>query len=194
LSSTQPAEPVRVEPATAERWPDVVTVMGTRGDPSWCWCQFYRLRGQAWRSSTAQSNKAALCDLVVSSPVPPGVVAYRGDLPVGWCAISPKRDYARLVASRTSGGEVDGVWSVTCFVVRVGHRRQGVARALLAGAIELARAHSAAAIEAYPVDTSKRRSVSTSELFHGSLSLFVSAGFDEISRPSPARALVRLAL
>jgi hypothetical protein len=29
--------------ATAERWDDVVAVMGTCGDPSRCWCQWFRL-------------------------------------------------------------------------------------------------------------------------------------------------------
>jgi hypothetical protein len=48
-----------IRDAPPDRWPELEALMGERGDPSRCWCQFYRL------------------------------------------------------------------WSVTCFVVRVGHRRQG---------------------------------------------------------------------
>lgn len=194
MSQPEAERPVRVRPATAECWPDLATVMGTRGDPSWCWCQFFRLRGQAWRDSSKAANKAALFEQVVCSDVPPGVIAYRGDEPVGWCATGPKLGYPRLLASRTSGDATSGVWSVTCFVVRAGHRRQGVAGALLRGAVELARAHKAAVVEAYPIDASKRRSVSAAELFRGPLSLFLEAGFTEVGRPSPARAVVQLDL
>jgi GNAT superfamily N-acetyltransferase len=101
---------------------------------------------------------------VISSSVPPGVIAYRGDDPVGWCAIGPKQDYARLVAAGTGDPASAGVWSLTCFLVRVGYRRQGIGRQLLADAIELAGSHGARAVEAYPVDISKRRSVSSAEM------------------------------
>lgn len=194
MSGASSEHSVRVEPAVADRWPDLVTVMGTRGDPSWCWCQFFRLRGKAWRESSTEANKTALCEQVESSRVPPGVIAYRDDEPVGWCAVGPKSDYPRLLASRTSGDDVAGIWSVTCFVVRVGHRRRGVAASLLASAVELARDQKAIAVEGYPVDTAERASVSSSELYHGPLSLFADAGFTEIARPSPARAIVRLDL
>jgi GNAT superfamily N-acetyltransferase len=82
------------------------------------------------------------------------------------------------------------VWAVTCFVVRVGHRRRGVASALLDGAVDLARRHGAAVVEGYPVDTSARKA-SSAELYHGPLSVFGAAGFTEVARPSPARAVVR---
>ena len=194
MSGAATEHTIRVEPAVPGLWPDLVTVMGTRGDPSWCWCQFFKLRGKAWREASKQENKAALCSQVESSSVPPGVIAYRDDEPVGWCAVGPKSDYPRLLASRTSGDAVAGIWSVTCFVVRVGHRRQGVATALLEGAVALARGRNAAAVEGYAVDASKRESVSAAELYHGPLSLFADAGFTEVSRPSPARAVVRLGL
>lgn len=194
MSGASKEHAIRVEPAVAKLWPDLVTVMGTRGDPSWCWCQYFRLRGKAWERATKAENKTALCEQVESSPVPPGVIAYRKDEPVGWCAVGPKDYYPRLLASRTSGDDVDGIWSVTCFVVPVGHRRTGVARSLLEGAVALARAQGAAAVEGYAVDPAQRKSVSAAELFHGPLSLFTDAGFREIGRPSPARAIVRLDL
>jgi GNAT superfamily N-acetyltransferase len=194
MNPTVVPDPIDVRPAIADRWPDVVTVMGTRGDPSWCWCQWFRLDTEARRSASPADNRAALRGQVISSSVPPGVIAYRGDDPVGWCAIGPKQDYARLAASPTGDPASAGVWSLTCFVVRVGHRRQGISRQLLAGAIELAGSHGARAVEAYPVNIAKRRSVSSAELFRGPLSLFISAGFAEIGRSSPARAIVRLDL
>jgi len=142
-----------------------------------------------WR----EDNKAALRDQVQDSEPPPGVLAYLDDEPVGWCAVAPKIDYPRVVASPVTGNATDGIWSITCFVVRVG-RRRGVATALLPAAVDLARSHGAATVEAYPVDASARKSISAAELYHGPLALFRDAGFTEVGRPSSARTVVQLGL
>jgi len=64
-------------------------------------------------------------------------------------------------------------------VVRPGHRRKGVARALLAGATEYARSMGAPAVEAYPIDAEGAR-VSTTQGFVGFTSMFDSAGFRRV--------------
>ena len=185
---------VSVLDATPDRWPDVVTVMGTRGDPSRCWCQFFRIAGAGWDRATAPAMREALHEQV-RGDVPPGVLAFRDDEPVGWCAVAPRGSYPRLgrstVAQATDDGP--GVWAVTCFVVRVGHRRQGVASALLDGAVDLARRHGASVVEGYPVDADARKT-SSAGLYHGPLSVFLDAGFTEVARPSDARAVVRRVL
>ena len=187
-------------PATAGRWADVETVMGVRGEPSRCWCQFFRQRGSQLREATTATNRAALRVQVCDDPLPPGVIAYDGDEPVGWCAAAPFGSYPRLVHSPVAATADDRdkgrerVWAVTCFVVRVGHRRKGMAAALLGGAVELGRSHGADVVEGYPVDPSARSSVSSSELYHGTVSLFLANGFTEVARPSPGRAVVRRTL
>ncbi len=97
-----------------------------------------------------------------------------------------------MQAARGTHGE-DGLWSVTCFVVRVGHRRKGVAAQLLRAAVDFARRHGARIVEAYPVDASVRPTGS-SGLFQGPLSMYLHAGFIEVARPSASRSVVRLAL
>ena len=190
---------ITAAPATPDRWADVVSVMGLRGDPSWCWCQYFRFRGKEWADTTTAGNREHLRGQVESGPPAPGVVAYRDGQPVGWCAVGPKARYPRLMASRISSPtnlsteptDVDATWAVSCFVVRSGHRRSGVSAALLDAAVEYATASGANTLEGYPVDPSAKKSVSGAELFHGALSVFLAAGFTEEHRPSPARALVR---
>lgn len=185
---------IHSEPATAERWDDVVAVMGTRGDPARCWCQFFRFHGRSWRDLTPTDARELLQQQVLSSAPPPGVLAYADQEPVGWCAVAPKDSYPRLLRSRDTEVDNEGVWSVTCFVVKVGWRRRGVAAKLLDGAVDLARSAGASTVEAYPVDPSARRSVSAAELYHGTLSTFGEAGFEEVRRSAAARPLVQLAL
>jgi GNAT superfamily N-acetyltransferase len=177
-----------VLPATPERWDDVADVMGKRGDPADCWCQFFMLRQKDWGGTTRTSRRDALEKQVHHQDVPPGILAYVDDVPVGWCAVAPKSTYPRLLRSPYAGPDVDGVWSVTCFVVKVGHRRNGVGSALLTGAVDFAREHGARVIEGYAVDPSARGSVSAADLYRGTVSMFASAGFDEVDRSSPARA------
>jgi GNAT superfamily N-acetyltransferase len=130
---------------------------------------------------------------VADSTLPHGVICYEQDRPVGWCAIAPRANYPRLLSMRAAAAtqDEDGLWSVTCFVVRVGHRRQGLAAELLAGAVDLARRQGARTIEAYPVDPSVRPSGSAG-LYPGPLSVYLAAGFTEVARTSPSRSIVRL--
>jgi GNAT superfamily N-acetyltransferase len=187
---------VTVADATAERWDDVAAVMGTRGDPSRCWCQRFRGHRADFHAASVGQRRAALAGQVAGD-VPPGVLAYGdGGAPSGWCAVAPRADYPRLTTYRVAGttSDEDGLWAVTCFVVRVGARRQGLAGVLLDGALDLARRHGARVVEGYPLDTTVR-AASSAELFHGPLSVFLRAGFREVGvRTTPARPLVRLLL
>ena len=35
---------LEVHPLTADRWDDLVTLFDRPGDPTGCWCMFYRVR------------------------------------------------------------------------------------------------------------------------------------------------------
>jgi ribosomal protein S18 acetylase RimI-like enzyme len=188
----------RIEPATAERWDDVVRVMGTRGDPARCWCQYFHLRNAGWRATGAAERRSSLSEQVCGGGRPPGVLAYAGDEVAGWCQVGPKDSYARLATAQVArppqgGQDPDGLWSITCFVVPVGHRGRGAASALLTGAVEHARSAGAVAAEGYPVDTEGERR-SSSSLYHGTVTMFAAAGFELVRRPSAARAVMRLSL
>ncbi|MDF2092911.1 GNAT family N-acetyltransferase [Knoellia sp. 3-2P3] len=193
---------VRVEPLTPARWDDAVAVFGTRGDPASCWCQFFRLAGQHWRESTRASNRDALqAQVLDAGAAAPGLLAYSGGEPAGWVAVAPRAGYSRLGRHRALATVVGAdtltdpsVWSVTCFVVRVGFRRRGVATALLEAAVEFAAAQGASAVEGYPVAVAPGERRASSELYHGTRSTFVAAGFEEVGRTSPARPVMRRVL
>ena len=71
------------------------------------------------------------------------------------------------------------MWSIGCFRIRVGYRRKGVARALLAHVVEAAREAGAPGVEAYPIDPGGRR-VDTGFAFVGIASMFDAAGFRRV--------------
>jgi GNAT superfamily N-acetyltransferase len=74
----------------------------------------------------------------------------------------------------------------------VGYRRQGVSRALASAAVEHARQGGARAVEGYPIVVREGREFAWGELYVGVHSVFAEAGFREVSRPSPYRAVMRV--
>ena len=187
-------------PLAEQDWDDLVALFGTRGDPSWCWCQFFLTTGKDYTRSSSE-NKAALHAQVRNGARPQGVIARLGDEAVGWVQLGPRTAYPRLCESRAlravTGDDLDdpSVWAVTCFVVKVGRRRKGVATALLEAAVELARAQGARTLEGHPVDVAARSGkVGGAELYHGVASTFERAGFTEVGRTGATRPVMRIAL
>ena len=172
---------VIVRPATIERFGDIEPVINRA-----CWCQYWRQTAAEYGPSTYSidhSNwdrrREALRAQCAVEPVP-GVIAYLGDLPVGWCGFGLRSSMKRLEGSRTIPKIDDvAVWSIVCFDVRRGYKRRGVATALLAGAIEYARSHGACGLEAYATDPAgSRRGTGTS--YMGFTGMFEKAGFRRV--------------
>ncbi|MEU4608186.1 GNAT family N-acetyltransferase [Kribbella sp. NPDC023972] len=182
---------VDVRAAGPDSWADVAAVMGKRGDPARCFCQYFRRRGKEWDTATRESNRRALRNQVCHGDIPPGVLAHDDGAPVGWCAVSPRTSYPRVVASPNWRTDQPDAWVITCFVVPVGHRRQGLAGELALGAVDLAQSYGAQTVEGCAVDTSIADRMSSADLYRGPLSVFLSAGFTEVSRTNPRWVLVR---
>jgi GNAT superfamily N-acetyltransferase len=188
---------VAVRSAADVPWDEIVAVFGERGDPSRCWCQFFRLANAEFEASTVDERRELLRREVTDDGTTPGLVAFIDDSPAGWVAVRPRRDYARLLrspivtTSTVDPIDDDSVWSVSCFVVRPEFRRRGASSALLDAAVETARANGARVVEAYPTDLTGRPRMSASDLYRGTLGVFERAGFTRIDAGG-TRAVVRL--
>jgi GNAT superfamily N-acetyltransferase len=192
--------PVQVRPATADRWSDLVRLFGRRGeDPSWYWCRLFL--GSATSESAASGpgpdNRGALRQEITHAAVPPGLLAYVENQPVGWTRIGPRSDFPRVSGNRALAKvltEDPGIWWVTCFAVDSRHRRSGVGSALLNAAVEFAREHGATAVEGHPVDVAALSAarVGGSAVFTGTMAMFCAAGFTEVARTCPSRPVMRL--
>lgn len=177
---------MEIHPATAARWDDLRTVLNPRGHPNACWCLSWRLPSGEF-GSRHEPREPKMRALVEGDPAP-GLLAYLDGEVVGWCHVGPRSAMQRLVRSRTipAVDEVP-VWAVVCFVVRAGHRRQGVAEELLHGAVDYAVGRGAPAVEGYPVDPSGNR-INTSEAYVGTTGMFERAGFRRITRTDATSA------
>jgi GNAT superfamily N-acetyltransferase len=179
---------IEVVAVGAGRWADVEALFGTGGNPSGCWCMWWRLPGGEFRQNKSAGNKAAF-ETVVKAGGTVGLLAYVDGQPAGWMAIAPREVFTRLLRSPLLKGEdaaEPGVWAINCFFIHKDFRGSGVAKALLKAAPAFAKKHGAKVLEAYPVDTRERKEVSAADAFTGTQKMFV--GFKK--RSAKGRRLV----
>ncbi len=138
MTACRPAE-LRVVPVTDAPWDDVRTVFGTRGDPARCWCQYFKVDAATWKAQDVAAFERALCDQTeqarASHGAGPGVLAYDGDEPVGWCAVEQRTAYRRILNSQagrprvrtistpTTSGSCRASWCGSGTAARVSRRR-----------------------------------------------------------------------
>src|SRR5690606_23506599 len=142
---------IEIRPAT-HHFEDFAAVVGPKTSINGCWCMAYRHSGLA-----AEDRIEYMRNECAAAPGP-GVLAYVEDEPAGWCSVAPRSTYRRLTNSRTIPFVDDrDPWSVVCFVVRAGFRRQGLMHHLLEGAVRHARDNGAEVVEGYPADAGSDR-------------------------------------
>lgn len=186
-----------IAPATADRFDDAEHALSGGGDGHSCQCQWWTItNAQFQRASQAEKTELLREELKSEAP-PPALIAYVDGEAAGWVRVGPRRTQIRLARTREIAANTPtplddpDVWAVTCFVVRREHRGTGLNARLLAAAVHFAREHGARVIEGYPYDTSAAKK-STNQLFRGVLSIFEAAGFREVARPKPDRAVAAL--
>lgn len=146
---------------TPDLWPDLEDLFGKKGACNGCWCMY----GPS-----------------------PGLLAFHGDLAVGWCQLTPRDAVPALDRSwRLKRVDDLPVWALSCFYVRIGYRRKGVTQALLAESLKVAKRMKAPAVEAYPFDAALSPSASST----GYVSTFARAGFKVVARRDPPRPIMR---
>jgi GNAT superfamily N-acetyltransferase len=190
---SEPVGELTFAPLTAETWVDFERLFGAAGACGGCRCILFRLSHQEFEQRKGEDNRLAMRALA-ESPHPPGVLAYAGGVPIGWCAVAPREAYPRLGRSRIlKPVDAQPVWSIVCFFVARGWRGKGVSVQLIRAAVRHAAAAGATAVEGYPIEPRKDR---TPDVFAhtGLASAFRAAGFTEVARRSETRPVMRLQL
>ena len=77
-----------IRPATAEVWSALEDLFETSGPSRRCWCMYWRI-GAEYRRRSAEENREALRELIEAGP-PPGLLAFYGDVVVGWAQLTPR--------------------------------------------------------------------------------------------------------
>ncbi|CAN7591104.1 GNAT family N-acetyltransferase [Bosea sp. LjRoot9] len=188
----------KVVPLTPERWPDLEDLFGPKGPCYGCWCNHFRMP-QKQRMPLLGEGARLLFEERVRKGPPPGVLAFEGDMAVGWLQVGPRAHIPEWNNPRRAStpladapAEDERNWAASCFFVRKGFRGKGVTADLLDGAISFARDSGARLLEAAPMDHEFKRS--SEGLYVGAERVFLRAGFSEVARQKEGRPLMRLVL
>jgi GNAT superfamily N-acetyltransferase len=160
-------------------------------NPKWgfCFCQFLYVDHAKvnWAARTVQENRAAACDRIRSRRME-GYIAYRAEVPIGWCNAAPRT----MMDSFADEPDPDAsrIGQITCFVVAKSHRRSGVATALLHAACAGLRTQGLEIAEALPMSGA----LSDAQNHFGPLSMYLAAGFQVHRADAEGRVYVRRSL
>ena len=139
-----------------------------------CWCMGFHPEGVG-KHTTPALNRERKLERVRAGTTHAALV-FDGEECVGWCQFGPPDELPRIKSraayekGRSSGPD----WRIACNFVGKGHRRQGVATAALAGALDLIAELGGGTVEGYPEGAEE---VPAGFLFNGALSTYERLGF-----------------
>lgn len=167
-----------IKPLEAETW-DAFVDLAEKHNGVWngCWCTWFH-PACAEKGGSAEGNRAYKERLVREGKAHAALVM-DGDVALAWCQYGPPDEVPSIYHLREyNAGLVKAPdYRPTCFFVDRDYRRTGVAAVALQGALDLIAKAGGGVVEAYPQDTSGKRT-SGSFLYNGTRSLFEKAGFD----------------
>ncbi len=147
-----------------------------QADQGFCFCRFWFFEGttEAWLGCDPSRNRDVLTAALAAGEVW-GIVALEDERVIGWSRLARTIDVTKL-GDLEPRPPVDAA-SLLCVSVSDDHRGRGVARALLAAAIEAARAEGFAELRAYP---RPEGGLDAGAVWTGPRRLFEAHGFDKV--------------
>lgn len=161
---------VTVRPVLSDDWPLLEQLFLLSSVTKGCWCMWPRTVRGEYRHGNPE-NKCRLKNLVRSN-TSPGLIALRESEPVGWSAFGLISDFPQY-------GDIENnsdIWAIACLFVSAAGRGQGIARALVSTALEMARDGGATTVYGPPQWWSPELSQQTSHIAR----LLVQHGFKTI--------------
>ena len=190
VDSARNKSSIDFKPLTPKRWNDFEILFGERGACGGCWCMLWRLSRKNFEQQKGEGNRLAMQAIVRSGEIP-GILAYESGQPVGWCALAPRERYPALGRSRILK-KVDEtpVWSISCFFIHKGYRRQGLSVELISAAVNHIAEQGGKVVEAYPY-VPKKDHAPPVFIWTGVASAFEKSNFVECARRSEHRPIMR---
>ena len=152
-----------------------------------CWCIGFHTRAFAG----PEANKALKRQMVEAGTTHAALVLDGGAC-LGWAQYGPPAELPQIKNRKAyeAGGPQPADWRITCLFVGKGHRRAGVARRGVEGALDLIARDGGGMVEAFPEETDGRK-VSGSLLWNGTLPLFERLGFERDRKIGKHKWVVR---
>jgi len=156
-----------------------------------CWCMGFHPEGLG-KETTAADNRLAKQRHVRNGTVHQ-ILVYDGDQCVGWCQYGSPAELPNIKNVKTYQKELTELpdWRIGCIFTGKDSRREGVARAALAGALEAIEQAGGGIVEAYPEQVEGRPPQRGAYLHTGPEDLFTDFGFERHRKIAKWRWVMR---
>ena len=147
-------------------------------NPDWspCYCRSYLIADpEQWDTACDRGlNRDSMCAAIRNGEVDGMLARLDGDV-VGWIHMGPATRFNHAARFHDRADDAPDVAGIVCLLVAARMRRQGVATALLRGAIETLRERGFRRVRAWPLTEEEEDTAAS--LFHGPRALYLSEGF-----------------
>src|SRR5437660_356530 len=185
----QPKTRFRIKELRRETWPDFERVV-EKHNGVWggCWCVAFHIKRSEEKQWTGKHR--ALKEKLVRANQSHATLVYNGADVVAWCQFGPP---VELQGGMSGYGKLDEAppdWRITCFFVDRDHRREGVAKAALEGALRIIATKGGGTVDGYPIDT-RGKPYSSSFLWGGTEAMFAKLGFRRLGALGTSKWMMR---
>lgn len=180
-------------PLTPDSWDDFARLVeASNGVWGGCWCIGFHPDGFG---ASVAANRAAKQAHVRAGTVHQ-ILVYSGQDCLGWCQYGSPVELPNIKNPGAYAKDLVDLpdWRIGCIFTGSRHRREGVARAAVAGALDAIRAAGGGLVEAYPEQVEGRPPQRGAYLHTGPETLFEEFGFTRDRQIAKWRWVMRLRL
>src|SRR5438128_11718459 len=185
----QPKTRFRIKELKRETWPDFERIV-EKHNGVWggCWCTAFHLKRSEEKEWAGKHR--ALKEKLVRANRSPAALVYDGSDVVGWCQFGPPLELPGRMSGYSKLDVAPPDWRITCFFVDRDHRREGVSRVALQGALRMIASEGGGTVDGYPIDT-RGKPYSSSFLWGGTHSMFTEFGFHPLGALGASKWIMR---
>jgi GNAT superfamily N-acetyltransferase len=154
-----------------------------------CWCTWFHTFN-ADKTRTYEGNRA-LKEKLAKEGRAHAALVFDGDEAVAWCQYGAPAELPNIHHRKEYQETLDVLpdYRMTCIFVDKKHRRNGVTRLALNGALDLIAEAGGGVVEGYPHDTTDGRKVSV--LYNSTRKLYEEAGFTYVRKKGLRNCVMR---
>ncbi|WP_369680010.1 GNAT family N-acetyltransferase [Curtobacterium sp. 314Chir4.1] len=143
-----------------------------------CYCSYFH--GDTDQTVKREHDGPTFKQRLVQEGVAHAALVFDGEDAIGWCEYGSPAELPNIYHRKQydAGETRPAPWRITCFFVDRDHRRRGVAREALDGALGLIAAAGGGEVVPFPNELTPGKRTSSSFLHNGTRAMFEQAGFE----------------
>jgi len=182
-----------IKPLTPETYPAWLA-LAEKHNGVWggCYCSYFH--DDTEQTAKDDYDRPTFKKRLVDEGVAHAALVFEGDVAIAWCEYGSPVELPGIKHRKQydAGESRPAPWRITCFFVDRDHRRSGVAREALDGALALIAQAGGGEVVSFPNELAPGKKTSSSFLHNGTRAMFEKAGFAFERHIGTSKTVMRL--